>query len=159
MNELDKFYYNILNIKKTNVTLDLIIKIVREKTSEIYKRTSDISGLCKVVADVLLNEFNKFNINTLLFDIKDLCNINYSHEFLIVYFEQDSHLNYVLIDPTYIQFVKKDGKLNPKFRNYPSEILKETEKGKKLLKFLFRLLTKWYIQNEYITFFVMFFIK
>jgi len=136
MNDLNKFYYDILNIRKPSVNYNLIKEIVNKKTNELLKRTNDISGLCKVIALFVLEELNKLNIRTLEFNIKDLCELNYEHVFLISYYKENDEIKYILIDPTYTQFVKTKGFLNPKFNAWPSEILSKTEKGTKILESL-----------------------
>lgn len=116
----EEFYYKLLNIKQNNNPLNTIKNIIKKNVKET--NTDNLEGLCKYFANNIKIDLQENNISVKKFDIKDFINIDYSHEFLIAfYFDQE--MKYILIDPTYKQFLKTENKKLISFNNWPSEVL------------------------------------
>lgn len=133
--DLNNFYYDILNIGKTARTNDLatIVNVTNENKKELGSISNDLSGLCKVAAN---------NISVMLKNKGIACNVlntkeilgGYEHVFVVAYYKETNIIKYVLIDPAYEQFQKKDNHvLSSAFSYWPSSVLQKTEIGSRLL--------------------------
>lgn len=135
---LNSFYYRLLNISKSNLDIEeSLVKVIQKHKQELLNRTEDVSGFCKYLSYNIGDELNSRGINVAYLNINELTDINYDHYFLVAYNEMNENINYYLIDPTYEQFLKKENhSLNPKFKKWPSEILNQSNEGKRILKSL-----------------------
>lgn len=134
--DLHSFYYDILNISKknNNKELDVISDIVSHNKIELLNIAGSVEGLCKVIANNMSVELNKNAVMHWVLNTKDILN-SYEHVFIVACFKQDNDLKYVLLDPTYEQFVTKENHvLLSSFTSWPSLILTKTDQGKKLLQ-------------------------
>lgn len=117
------FYETILNIKKWN-TND-IITIINKTLEEELSSVKDVEGTCKVLTTNIYDSLSKLGIRTIMINISDIYKELKEHLFLIVsYQDMEGKYNYILIDPTYRQFIKRGRKESPLyFSAWPSEIL------------------------------------
>lgn len=122
-----EFYQTMLNIKKwdTKEVITILDKVIKKEMDEVLKYTNDLEGLCKVLSTNIKVELDKIGFKTHKIDISDIYKELKNHEFLILnYQDTNNKFNYVLIDPTYIQFCKTKEKSSPLyFEAWPSEIL------------------------------------
>jgi len=132
-NDLNSFYYDLLNISKRSNTLDTINNIVSQNRKELKDVGGSIDGLCKVAANNISLELHGKNIMHRILNTKEILNC-YEHVFIIACYKEQEKLNYILIDPTFEQFYEQQGRiLLSSFENWPSTVLCKTEKGKILL--------------------------
>ena len=117
------FYQTLLNIQSwdSKKIISILERCIKLEMLEVDKYTDDYEGLCKVFANNLYERLTSYGINELYREMKE-------HVFLIMsYKDLKNNFNYILIDPTYTQFVKKDNKKSPLyFEAWPSEILQNT---------------------------------
>ena len=132
--DLNTFYYNLLHIKKDEKkTLDVIDNIVVKNKRELLDITNDIKGFCKVMANNIGSDLALENIKNCILNTKDIIN-SYEHEFIIACYEENNQLKYILIDPTYEQFIEEaNSKLISTLKEWPTKVLSKTDKGKSLL--------------------------
>ena len=132
---MDSFYYNLLNIGKKSMSedeyLNKIKEVIDDETKLSKEYNENLDRLCKVISTNINSHLKDLNIDSKIVNTKDLFNI-YEHQFIISsYMDNDSNINYYLIDPTYSQFKHKD---EFDFEAiYPADILNKTEEGKLLL--------------------------
>lgn len=128
--DLEKFYYRILNIKDSTLEekeIKSIIKtVIEEELSKVENYTETLEGLCKVVSSNILASLEEKGIEASLFNTQDLLGIK-EHIAIIASYLYKDKLKYILIDPTYSQFLKKQKVLlHPYYNLWPSEILEKT---------------------------------
>ena len=112
MQNLYDFYNSILNIKKEdNTNIETIIKKVVLEEKELIKGISkDLEGFCKILATNISERLKDYGIKTHWIDLQELTGID--HVVLISEYKSKQETKRVLIDPCYVQFVKKnDAKL------------------------------------------------
>lgn len=132
-NDLESFYYDILNISKPTNTIDVIDNIVKDNKAELKNIGGSVEGLCKVAANNISLDLHSKNIKHQIFNTNEILG-GYEHLFIISYFKEQEKLKYVLIDPTYEQFCAQDGRvLLTSFKEWPSVVLNATDTGNKLL--------------------------
>lgn len=123
---MNEFYESLLNIKyyDYNKVLKEIKKIINEELSDVVEYTHDMEGLCELLSNNVKCRLDDINIKNNKVNIN---NFNKpKHEFLLASFKDtDKKVNYVLIDPTYSQFLEKNEKLLH-FNNWPSTLLKQS---------------------------------
>jgi hypothetical protein len=140
-NDLNSFYYDLLNISKRTNALDTINNIVSQNKKELKDIGGSVEGLCKVAANNISLELHSKNIMHRILNTKEILEC-YEHVFIIACYKEQEKLNYILIDPTYEQFYEQQDRiLMPSFEAWPSTVLCKTGKGKSLLN---NLLTKGY---------------
>lgn len=145
---MDNFYYNLLNINQQNYsvgsTSKVIENIIKLEMNKIKEHTTSLEGLCKVagynIGDTLANN----NLNVHYLNIKEIVD-SIDHLFIVVDIKDDEKIKYFLIDPTYIQFLKTSEFINPALKDYPSEVLKKTIIGEKIL---YNLVNKNYMEID-----------
>lgn len=120
MEELQKFYQTILNIRQKDM-YKKIKQITLEERNAIEEYTNDLTGYCKYISLKIYERLKKENITTYLIDLKELININ--HVILISEYMSNNELKRILIDPTFKQFTKKDKHKLITLKEWPSEIL------------------------------------
>lgn len=124
------FYQTILNIQQwdSKQIISILERCIKLEMIEVDKYTNDYEGLCKVFATNLYEKLNSMGINVQMVNLNELYREMKEHVFLIMsYQDLNNKFNYVLIDPTYTQFVKKDNMESPLyFEAWPSEILQNT---------------------------------
>ena len=124
------FYETLLNIQQwdSKKIISILERCIKLEMLEVDKYTDDYEGLCKVFANNLYEKLTSYGINVKMINLNELYREMKEHVFLIMsYKDLENHFNYVLIDPTYTQFVKKDNKKSPLyFEAWPSEILQNT---------------------------------
>ena len=119
MGNINDFYNSILNIRDYDYS-QLIEKITIEQRDKILQRVSELTGLCKYIADQIDIELKKAGLKTYLIDLNS---IGVDHVFLIAEYKYKNVIRRVLIDPTYIQFVKTDNRKLIGFHKWPGDIL------------------------------------
>ena len=109
--------------------IEKLINIVKEEISLV----NEVDGLCYFASNNLLFDLQNAYIDAFMFNIRDLALTDFDHYFLIIKDSKD-----YLVDLTFKQFVKEEGKRNriSKIVKWPSEILEETELGQKVLNSL-----------------------
>lgn len=139
---------DMLNIRKWDKKQveEIIKRTILKEEKEVLKYVNDYEGLCKVFGTNLYDDLSSYGFKLSMINIKDLDTSLKEHIFLILTFKDlDSLMNYVLIDPTYNQFVKKDNMSINGYSKWPSEIL--SAKNNELYSFL--LYNKYsYINNK-----------
>ena len=133
---MDSFYYNLLNIGKQKQEysdyIKVIDRIVKEETKELKQYSDNLECLCKVVSNNINLRLKELNYDTKIVNTKELYGI-YEHEFVLSsYVDNQNNINYILIDPTYIQF-KNNNLTLINLEEYPTEVLKKTPQGINLL--------------------------
>lgn len=122
MIDLDNFYNSILNIVDKD-RFDEIKRIVIEEREKVLKEVHDVLGLCKYLANVIeVNIHNNLSgvwVNKL--DLNDLFLVD--HVVLIVEYKYNNAIKRLLIDPTFMQFVKDDNQKLSKLNKWPSDLL------------------------------------
>ena len=103
-----------------------IIRITIDYVLDEFKNTdvSGFDGLCFYFSNNIKSYLEEQDIDVKIFNIHDLTNVDYDHYFLIA--------DNFLIDLTYSQFLPKNGKLRF-FDDFPSNILKKSVEGEKIL--------------------------
>lgn len=135
---MDSFYYNLLNIGKekqdSNSFYKTISKIIEEEITPIRQNNSNLEGLCKYVSNNINLRLKELNFDSKIVNLKEEFGL-YDHEFILTsYVDLNDEINYILIDPTYSQFVKKEHSIVNKLEEFPSCVLERTEDGKEMLK-------------------------
>lgn len=120
MNELEKFYSSILNIRN-NDNRNLIVNIVKDEKQKLLNEVGCLDGFCKYVASQIEEKLRNANITTYLIDLSSLMSID--HVFLIAEYKSENNLKRLLIDPTFSQFVKDKNKQLISLRKWPSDNL------------------------------------
>lgn len=115
-------FYELLNSKsfKTEDVLLIINKLINK---EDYK---DLSlNKCNIIIENIYQSLNEYDINSKIVNINDIYKELSSHKFIILIYQNEREgVNYLLIDPTYSFFCKKDNKKSPLyFDAWPGEIL------------------------------------
>ena len=113
-----QFCNNILNIRNIDASSQ-IKKIVIEEKEKILNMNSNLSGYCKYIASIIEERLKEINVRTYWLDLNELINID--HVVLIVEYKYNNQIKRILIDPTYIQFVKKENAKLLKLQSWPSE--------------------------------------
>ena len=131
--EFLNFCHSILNIRKNDD--EIIIQIVKKNKKELEEKTDDVSGFCKFIANNISIDLTSNHIRHTILNTKELIG-GYEHVFILV----KSLNNYILIDPTYIQFKeRKETVLNSKLDNWPASELLKSEQGQKIYEELIKL--------------------
>ena len=132
---MDNFYYNLLNIGKEKLAdqkyFDIVNRIIEEETNNLKIDNYDLKQMRKIISTNIDFRLQELNISSKIINTKTLFNI-FEHQFIISsYINLEGKINYVLIDPTYVQFINKN---EYDYKTVtPVDILKKEEKGKKLL--------------------------
>lgn len=124
---MNEFYESILNIRKYDkeVVIKNIFNIVLDELADVTSYVNDMEGLCKVLSNNVKCRLDEEKINNKIINIKDLGS-NIEHEFIIANFKDlENKTNYILIDPTYRQFIKRDVK-PLHFSDWPATHLEKT---------------------------------
>ena len=111
------FYQTMLNIQKWDPKE--AISIIERSIKLEMLENSNIS------TTNLYDKLNSYGINTKMINLNEIYREMKDHVFLIVsYQDLNNNFNYILIDPSYEQFVKKENKKSPLYYEaWPSEIL------------------------------------
>lgn len=125
MQNLYDFYDSILNIKKEdNTDIEAIIqKMVGEEKEFVKGISKDLEGFCKILATNIRERLKDCGIKTYWIDLQELTGID--HVVLISEYKSKEETKRVLIDPSYIQFVKKNDAKLLKLETWPSEKLSD----------------------------------
>lgn len=140
MQDINNFYYKLLNIKqKENDIEPIIARVINIELQTLLSQVEEVDGFCMYLACNIGDTLSKNGINISYQNISDILNINYFHYFLIANTMINDEIKYYLIDPSYIQFLKKENQvLTNKFKRWPGEILNQTQLGKITLKKLIK---------------------
>lgn len=118
---------------------EIIKYTIETVVNEIKERVDSLEGLCVYVTRTIKLYLDELGIETTIHNIKEEIGVDYDHYYL--------EGEYFIIDPTYSQFTKKEGRQIIAFSYWPSEVLKSKEKGEELLQ---KLLADGYFNtNEY----------
>lgn len=126
---MDEFYESLLNIKyyDQEKVLTEIKKIIQEELSDVLEYTHDMEGLCKVLSNNIKCRLDDVNLKNKKINISDFNKPE--HEFVLASFKDGrKKINYILIDPTYRQFLEKDEKLLH-YNNWPATLLKNSNES------------------------------
>ena len=104
-NNLNSFYFNLLNINKNNDTINDIKKIINNINNYLEINKLDKTMFCKVLSNLLHNELKDKRIFNKIVNTNDLFNC-YEHEFILASYDENDTIKYILIDMAYEQFVK-----------------------------------------------------
>lgn len=134
MEDLYDFYNSILNIKKEdNMNIEAIIqKIVGEETELVKGISKDLEGFCKILATNISERLNDSGIKTYWIDLQELTRVD--HVVLISEYKSKEETKRILIDPSYVQFVKKNDAKLLKLETWPSDKLADKTIMEDLLK-------------------------
>jgi len=132
---VDRFYYDLLNIGKKKTSeldyINLLNRIIDEETSYMKLENPTLDRVCKVVSTNINERLKELNFDSKIINTRKIYDM-YEHQFVLSSFiDLDNNVNYYLIDPTYSQFRNKGEYAFEAI--YPTDILSETEEGKKLL--------------------------
>ncbi len=131
MDDLTSFYYSILNIRN-HERIGLIHEIVNKQRRELKELVDDVEGFCKYIASAIYEELKNNNITVYRIDLKSIVNVD--HVVLIAEYREGDAIKRVLIDPTFEQFNKKEGRRLKFLKEWPSEKIKDKEFVRKLLE-------------------------
>lgn len=113
MNDL---HFRMLNINSNTNALG----VIQESLKEIVNDELDHDGMCIVYALMLHENLDNQGVLNRIIKTKDY-GLSYEHEAILAYTGKE----YILIDPTYEQFIKKDNRaLYGHFKEFPGEVLK-----------------------------------
>lgn len=127
---MNEFYESILNIRKCDkeVVMKNIFNIVLDELTDVTSYVNNMEGLCKVLSNNVKCRLDEEKISNKIINIKDLGS-NVEHEFIIANFKDlDNKINYILIDPTYSQFLKREG-MPLHFDEWPATLLEDSNSG------------------------------
>lgn len=123
---INDFYYDLLNINKNNDSLNSIKKVIDNLKEYMKNNDIDSHGMCKVLSNLVHNELTNIGISNQVINTKKLFDC-YEHEFILAHYKDDSTIKYILIDLTYLQFLKlPNSKVLYPFKDFPSEYLKQS---------------------------------
>lgn len=130
MSNMNAFYYEILNIgKKEKNNIDIIKNVVSKYKNNI----KDTEALCKVLSNNISFDLEELGISNKVLNTYQLLE-SYEHEFVIAYYKFDNQIRYILIDPTYEQFIKRGNDLNKRLAEWPASVLAKTNGGLAILR-------------------------
>ena len=132
--ELNSFYYDLLNIRKISQDRMPEITTIVEAHKKELAPTDDYEGLCRVFSTNIALNLRERNINCRIINISDY-GVNYDHLFVVAAYKTDA-INYVLIDPTFSQFVSSPDRKLITFEEWPGDVLKADTNGTELLNHL-----------------------
>ena len=106
-----------------------IIRITIDYVLDEVKKTNidSFDGLCFYFSQNIKSYLEEQGIEAIMYNIRDLTNTLYDHYFLIA--------DGFLIDLAFSQFLPRNGELRF-FEDFPSDILKSTVEGEKILNCL-----------------------
>lgn len=116
---LNEFYNSLLNINPTG-NIDTVKNIVAVEKNKLTNINKDFQGFCKYMADQISCQLDLCHIKNYLVDLNSF---GIDHVILIAEYSIENKINRVLIDPTFIQFTKKDNLKLLTLKEWPSEIL------------------------------------
>lgn len=119
---------------------------IYENLNEAKRETNceDLDGLCFYFANNIKHDLELMDMKVNMWNIRSLTSCDYDHYFLVVSGDGD-----YLIDPTYLQFLPKEGETPLAFEKFPADVLMQSEEGKELC---FDLINKGYFEikeNEF----------
>lgn len=120
MNNIYSFYNSILNIQDEDQKETIQSIVLKEKES-VLSQVDFLDGLCVYMALQIQNKLREKSITTYYIDLNELVHID--HVVLIAEYTYHGQIKRILIDPTFIQFVKDDQKKRIKLAWWPSEKL------------------------------------
>jgi hypothetical protein len=118
MSSINSFYNSILNIDNSDKK-EIIKGVVKQEKEKLLNKVDDLSGFCKYIASKIEYKLTKERIRSYYIDLNDILGVD--HVVLIAEYMFNNELNRLLIDPTYIQFVKKDKANLIRLKKWPSE--------------------------------------
>lgn len=123
MGDLYSFYNSILNISGKDIRED-ILKIVLEERKKLSDSTNMLDGFCKYLASQIEYRIKKEvdGIHTYKIDLKELVNVD--HTILVAEYMVNSKLVRLLIDPSFLQFTRKDNSYLVNLKHWPSDKIK-----------------------------------
>lgn len=132
MSSLNDFYFNLLHINKAYNEYEMIKQTVKKVKQELLSVADSSCCFCKVLANNISFDLNKKKILNKVINTKQLFNI-YEHEFVMAYYKDKDVLKYVLIDPSFEQFINQENvTLINKFKNWPGDALMKTDIGNRI---------------------------
>lgn len=119
MDDLYSYYDFMLHIGKINRST--IINIVYKEYYELFTKVSESSGFCKYLSNQIMDSLKKNQIKSWILDLNTIVGID--HVALISEYKESGEVKKILIDPTFVQFVKKDDQKLIKLKQWPSELM------------------------------------
>lgn len=122
MDNISEFYNSILNINGKDKEEE-IKRIVREEKEDLSGRTDELNGFCKYLANQIKCRINEemSGVHAYQIDLNDFNLVD--HTIIIVEYMTNSRMKRLLIDPSFIQFVKKENTELVKLDKWPSDII------------------------------------
>lgn len=120
MEDIYSFYHSILNIKNEDQK-EKIKNIVKREKEKLLSKVKSLDGFCIYIASQIQDQLSKNGITTYYVDLNELVQVD--HVVLISEYLYQGKIKRILIDPTFIQFVKADQKKLMKLKQWPSERL------------------------------------
>lgn len=124
MNNLNMFYNSILNINGKDYE-DEIKKIVLEEREDLKTRVIQLDGFCKYLANQIEYRIKEelSGIHVYKIDLNDFGLVD--HTILIAEYMTNNKIKRLLIDPSYVQFIKKDGAQLVTLNKWPGDNIDE----------------------------------
>lgn len=119
MDDLYSYYDFMLHIGKINRST--IVNIVYKEYYELFTKVSESNGFCKYLSNQIMDSLRKNQIKSWILDLKTIVGID--HVALISEYKEGGEVKKILIDPTFVQFVKKDDQKLIKLKQWPSELM------------------------------------
>lgn len=144
---LEKFYYNLLHISPKVLSekdrFVLIEQTIQHQMEMIKDVSSTIEGLCKVASYNIGEALKQHDFGIQYINTKDY-SCDYEHVAILVYYEVEHTINYVLVDSTFPQFIPIENmQVTPSLKEWPGRILEHRN-----LKLYQDLCTKGYAKIE-----------
>lgn len=100
---MNDFYYDLINITRKREDRLPDIEIIVNNCIKSFELETTSDGLCKVAANNISIDLEEKKIDYFIINTLDL-GIDYEHVFIIALYKT-TNLNYVLLDPTFSQFI------------------------------------------------------
>lgn len=132
---MDRFYYDLLNIGKKKMDdkdyFEILNRVILEETAFMKKDNPSLDFVCKIISTKINCRLKELNFDTKIINTKELYDM-FEHQFVISsYIDLNDEVNYILIDPTYSQFINKN---EYNFKTLTSaDFLGKTKEGKIML--------------------------
>lgn len=126
MADINSFYNSILNINKNN-RKEEIKNIVLIEKNKLADQVKILDGFCKYIANQIHYQISTklSGIHVYYLNLEELVGVD--HVALIVEYMNDNNLIRLLVDPTFIQFVRKENSKLVYLNVWPSDKIGDKE--------------------------------
>lgn len=118
--DLSAFYNSILNLKDKDMYGE-VLNIVKEETNALIPLVDDLDSFCKYLSSLIEDRLRNNGIK--YYDINLFSLTGVDHSVLICEYKFQNSIKRLLVDPTFVQFTKRDNKTLIKLKKWPSEKL------------------------------------